>query len=120
MRVFAAGMAVMVAGCAGQPNAPEPAARTTFVASVPVIATAVSSDGKTPSVSKTVLDAKKMGYTVVDENGEKMFCRKAARTGSHLATETTCLTAKQIDELREQTQRSLQYFQMQMPPPQGK
>jgi hypothetical protein len=120
MRIIMIGLAVTVAACAGQPSSPAPAPRTTFVSNAPVVAPAATADGNPASIEKTVLDAKKLGYTVVTENGETMFCNKAARTGSHLATETTCLTAKEMQDLREQTQRSLQYFQTQLPPPQGK
>jgi len=120
MRSFMVAMAAIVAGCAGQPTTPAPTAHTTYTSNAPVVATATNPDGTPVSVDKAVVDAKKLGYTVVNENGETMYCHKVAKTGSHLAMETTCLTAKQMEDLREQTQRNMQNFQMQMPPPQGK
>lgn len=116
MRFLTVSLALALVACAGQPTAHPLATRTKFVSNADMVGTA---DNGT-SIDKVVLDARKQGYTVVDENGETMFCHKAARTGSHLATETTCMTAKQMADLREQTQRNLQNFQMQMPPPQGK
>ena len=120
MRSFMIGMAAIVAGCAGQPSTPPPAAHTTFVSNAPVVAAATNPDGTPLSVDKAITDAKKLGYTVVNENGETLYCHKVAKTGSHLAMETTCLTAKQMEDLREQTQRNMLIFQTQMPAPQGK
>ncbi len=116
--------ALIVAGCAGQPpssSAPTaaPAVALTPAGALIPVAESTTASGQN-SDAKFVLEAKRLGYTVVDENGEQLFCHKNARTGSHLATEVTCLTHKQMDDLREQTQRRMQTFQMQMPPPQGK
>lgn len=106
-----------LAGCADQPPVASPTPSTRYISSSPVITATAAGGAKTDQI---VVDAKRKGYTVVTENGEQLFCHKDARTGSHLATETTCLTAKQMEDLRMETQRRLQTFQMQMPPPQGK
>lgn len=105
-----------LAACAGQPPSPSPAPNPHYLSNAKVI-TAPATDKET--IDRTVLQAKRMGYTVVTENGEQLFCHKVAQTGSHLAMETTCLTAKEMEDLRLETQRRLQSFQMQTPPPQG-
>jgi hypothetical protein len=124
MRIAITSSLLIIAGCAGQPSAPSaPAAPPTRVVSnAPVVAPPASTTGTSSAeaTSKAVVDAKRRGYTVVNENGVTMYCHKDARTGSHLANETTCLTEKQMVDLREATQRSLQFFEMQPPPPQGK
>jgi hypothetical protein len=110
---------MIVAGCAGKPSQPAPTAPTKFVSNAPVVVPTASTQGDA-DMAKLVLDAKRRGYTVVNQNGETLFCHKDARIGSHLVNETTCLTARQMEDLRRQTQQSMQSFQMQMPPPQGK
>lgn len=119
MRIAIASSLLIIAGCAGQPSTPAPQPPTRIVSNAPVVSAPGSATG-TPDTAKAVVNAKRMGYTVVDENGQKMYCHKDARTGSHLVTETTCMTEKQMQDLREQTQRSLQMFEMQSPPPSGK
>ena len=114
MQILRVSGVLALAACAGQAHPPAP--HTTYVSNADVVGTA---DNGT-SIEKMVLDAKRQGYTVVDENGETMFCHKVARTGSHLANETTCMTAQQMADLREQTQRNLQNFQIQSRPPAGK
>jgi hypothetical protein len=124
MRIAITSSLLIIAGCAGQPSAPPaPAAPPTrIVSNAPVVATPASTTGTSSAdaTTKAVIDAKRRGYTVVNENGVTMYCHKDARTGSHLANETTCMTEKEMQDLREATQRGLQNFEMQMPPPQGK
>jgi len=117
MRIVTLSFILALSACAGQPPAPAVVPVTRNVSSSPVVTTA-SSGAKT--TDDAVVQAKRLGYTVVNENGEQLFCHKDARTGSHLATETTCLTAKQMEDLRLETQRRMQSFQMQQPPPSGK
>jgi hypothetical protein len=63
--------------------------------------------------------AKKLRFTAVNENGEALFCRKEAKTGSRTTRQMTCLTAEDIEDLRRQTQRSLGNALRQVPLPQG-
>jgi hypothetical protein len=122
MRIVIIGSLLIMAGCAGQPSSPPPPAApaTRIVSNAPVVAAPAAGTDASEATKKMVLDAKRRGYTVVNENGQTLFCHKDARTGSHLVNETTCLTQKQMDDLREETQRRLQTFEMQTPPPQGK
>jgi hypothetical protein len=120
MRKLVVSLALLLGACAGQPTTPQPVAQTRVVSNVPVVAPSAMTSGDANDETKAVLDAKRLGYTVVNQDGQTLYCHKQARTGSHLATETTCLTAREIEELREQTQRTLQSTQMQLPPPSGK
>jgi hypothetical protein len=110
------------AGCAGQPTSPPPPATppTTVVArtleGVPAKQMTTNGAAIDPEV---VLDAKRRGYTVVNENGETLYCRQAARTGSHVAGDVSCLTEKDMALLREQSLRGLQNNELQMRPAQG-
>ena len=63
--------------------------------------------------------AKKLGYTLVKIDGQDMYCRTSVKTGSRLQKETVCLTAADIDILRQQTRERLSNPNMQARPPQG-
>lgn len=102
-----------LAACAGQPT--EPPATPVVKASQKA---PVKADGTLDT--KVLADARKLGYTVVNENGETLYCRTENKPGSRVDKETVCLTPKQIDELREQTQRGLNNIMREVPPPQGK
>ena len=64
-------------------------------------------------------DAAEPGYKIIQKNGEKLYCSKRLATGSHLKTQQTCLTQKELDELKDATKRGLQNISHQAPPPQG-
>jgi hypothetical protein len=116
MRTMIFAIALIVTGCAGQPAGPPTRVIAKASQTVPD-APALTNGGAIDP--KVVLDAKRRGYTVVNEHGEILYCHREAHTGSHLATEVTCLTEKEMTDLREQTQRGLQNTQLQLPPPQG-
>jgi hypothetical protein len=118
MRIAVYSFLFIAAGCAGQPSQPTPRPATRTVSNAPVVDRA-SLSGDKKDTSDLVVDAKRRGYTVVTENGDTLFCHKEPRPGSHF-TETTCLTATQMEDMRRQTQQNLLYFQLQTPPPQGK
>lgn len=75
-----------------------------------------------PASSDTVTDeqrlseAKKAGFKLVNTNGELLFCRTDPKIGSHVQKETTCLTAKQLDDLHDQTRLGLSQ-RIANPPP---
>ena len=138
MRLATGMIAAVVAGCAGAPMAPGPAPIT--VASQPPLANsgaAQPSAASTPQSNSTgtagagatgaplteadvqrITHAKKLGLTVVTVKGEVLYCRTERKTGSHVATETNCLTQQQLDDLHEQTSRDLEIFRRpQLPRP---
>ena len=101
-----------ITACAGQPSHPSPTPKRY-----------VSETGQTlPAVSQGNLDearltrAKKQGYTLVNKNGEELYCRTDLKTGSHLQKDTTCLTAQELDALHDQTRQGLQSLRPQAPP----
>ena len=99
---------LLVAGCASEPNAP-PAAP----AASPVAAAA------TEPQPETVQAAWKAGWKLVDQNGNKVYCREQLMTGSHMRKETICLTTAQLETAREASRRNLEQMQRRAPPPAG-
>jgi len=73
-----------------------------------------SSDGMTDE--QRLFEAKKAGFKLVNTNGEALFCRTDPKIGSHVQKETTCLTAKQLDDLHDQTRLGLSQ-RIANPPP---
>lgn len=94
----------LAAACAAQPEAP-PAAPAATPAQPPQVA--------------TVQEARKAGYKIVDQDGQKLYCREQLKTGSNLRKETICLTEKELDQAREASQRNLDQMQRNLPPPHG-
>ncbi len=64
-------------------------------------------------------EAQKAGYRIVTENGKTVYCREQLKTGSHVRTETICLTAEELEAAREASRRNLDQMQRAIPPPQG-
>ena len=94
---------LLFAGCASQPTAPKPAP----VAQVP----------KAQNKPVTLAEARRLGYRIVDEHGKTVYCRDQIETGSHVRKDTICLTAEQLAEAREASQRNLDQLQRMTPPP---
>jgi hypothetical protein len=117
MRTVIFTIVLIATGCAGTPAGPPTRVIAKASQTVPDAPATTNGGAIDP---KVVLDAKRRGYTVVNENGEILYCHQEARTGSHLVTDITCLTEKEMTQLREQTQRGMQNTQLQLPPPQGR
>lgn len=115
MRIVHFALALIAVGCAGQPTTPPPVviARASQAAPVVPLAPGEKVD------AKRLTDAKKLGYTVVDQDGKELFCRTDLKTGSRVERETVCLTYKEIEELRLHTQQGLANTLHQTPPPAG-
>ncbi len=115
-----AGVSVLV-GCAGQPAKPPPTAPTRYVtASGATVETTDSAANPNGSVdSKRLVEAKKSGFTVINKDGEQLYCRTQDVTGSHVRKETQCLTAQQLDDMQAQTQQGLQQYLRTNAPVQG-
>lgn len=108
MRIFALMLvaATALCGCASHP-AP--------VAGVPSAA-APGSPAAAPAApaGSVAAKAKKQGFKPVTRNGQTLYCRTDYQTGSHLNTETVCLTEKESREIFEQTQRDLERNELQL------
>jgi type IV pilus biogenesis protein CpaD/CtpE len=101
--------AMLLAGCASQPEPPAPVAAAT---AAPKTAAAKNPVG-------TVQEAQKAGYKIVNQNGKTVYCRDQLKTGSHVRTETICLTAEELEVAREASRRNVEQMQRVAPPPQG-
>lgn len=111
-----------VAACTGQANtaADSNAPRTIAVAAVSQTANntqALLPDGTINP--KIMQDAKKRGYTVVNEDGKVLYCRSDYKTGSHVQKETSCLTADELASLHDRTQLGLSTIARPTLPPSG-
>lgn len=62
-------------------------------------------------VAADLAKARKLGYRVVDKNGEAVYCHDSAATGSHLRKETICLTQQQWDDVSNNASRAMQRMQ---------
>jgi hypothetical protein len=76
----------------------------------------ISTTGNSTADAKRISDAKKAGYKLVNTNGEELFCRTEPKIGSRTQKETTCLTAKQLDDMHDQTRQGMAQ-RINNPPP---
>ena len=63
---------------------------------------------------------KKAGYRIVNENGQTLYCRQDMSTGSHVKKTTTCLTERELQQLKDSTRREVEYMQKRNPPRQDR
>lgn len=124
MRTLIFAFMIAAAGCAGTPPdrgpsvlAPAAAAPQKADQTSPVVEFA-DSPGKI--TRERLASAKKMGYSLVNEHGEDLYCRQDLKTGSRVQREMVCLTWKDLETLREQTQNGLANTMRQLPPPAGR
>lgn len=106
----------LFAACASQSPAPTPAAPATKVVALPISDAPIN--GKlTP---EKLMQLQREGYKIVDRDGEQYFCRTEKKTGSQIARDTVCMTAEEVESLRDMTQRRMGEIQRNLKPPQGK
>jgi hypothetical protein len=86
--------------------APAPAA-TQYISPTGAKLGELSTTGNARADEKRIADAKKQGYKLVNTNGEELFCRTDPIIGSRVQKETTCMTARQLDDMHEQTRLGL-------------
>ncbi len=55
--------------------------------------------------------ARKLGYRIVDKDGETVYCHDSKATGSHLQQQTICLTQQQWDTVSDTASRAMQRMQ---------
>jgi hypothetical protein len=108
--ILSVGSLILV-GCAGKVSAPPPAATTYLSARGEQLAAAPTrADGSLDP--QQLAEAKKAGYSLVNTNGELLYCRTDIKVGTHIRknTDTVCLTAQQMSAMHEQSRRSLEQF----------
>jgi hypothetical protein len=106
-------LALCAVACSSQPRQTTP----TQLSQAPVATQYVSptgqklaqmpTSGDAMSDEKRIADARKAGYKLVNTNGEELFCRTDPKIGSRVQKETTCLTAKQLDDMHDQLRLGL-------------
>jgi hypothetical protein len=100
-----------IAGCAGKPSAPASPA-TTYVSTTGEQLQAAPTRADGTLDPKLLAEAKKAGYSLVNTNGELLYCRTDVKLGTHIRknTDTVCLTAQEMIAMHEQTRQSLDKF----------
>lgn len=93
--------AAMMTACASQPQATSPATASGNK-SVPATASAAVQKDKS---------ATPRGYRRAVVNGQELFCRKDAVTGSRAERPEICLTREQLDAEQESSQQFIQRVQ---------
>ena len=118
MRSALCALLVLTAACAGQPVSAPVSTSVLATASSPQRQSASAPAGKSKIDTNALVNAKKLGYSVVNQDGIPMYCRNDLKTGSRVEREIVCLTAAQIDDLRQLTQKRLSDVTRQsLPPP---
>jgi hypothetical protein len=51
---------------------------------------------------------KALGYSIMNKDGQPLYCRRMAVTGSNVMTKTTCLTAQQWQQMHDNDQQTLE------------
>lgn len=110
----------IAAGCAGgaAPRPPQAGTAVPAAAAPPAktVARTAPADPATPTLAAMV----KQGYKLIDEHGQKLYCRTDNVTGSHVQTRTTCLTEREADDLASSTRTFLDHTILTGAPPAGK
>jgi hypothetical protein len=106
-------VSLLAAGCAAGPEIPEPTALLAKAETAPAEAANDPVD--------TLQLARKAGYRIVNEDGRTLYCKDQLKTGSHMRKETICLTAEELESVREALKRDMEQMQLRRgtPPPHG-
>lgn len=95
--------------------APPPAAANAVKADA-VEPVAASSSTETPAASSAIegeltadkiMAMQKAGYQIKNENGKVLLCRQDLQTGSRLRKKTSCMTAREWEQLQEENKLQL-------------
>jgi hypothetical protein len=111
---------LFVAGCAGQPASQPPPTATYVNASGQRLEQVSVRNADGDIDAKRLVNAKKEGFTVINKDGETLFCKTWDKTGSRVLKDTQCLTAQQLDLWHEQTQQAMQEYLRTNAPVQGR
>jgi hypothetical protein len=112
-----------LSACSGSQPPKEPVAHSqartgTGGASSGAPTTEVGGDAQKLTAER-IMQLQREGYKLVDRDGQTYYCRTDAKTGSHLAHETVCMTEAEATSLRDQTKQGLGRVMREQPPPQG-
>jgi hypothetical protein len=88
------------------PPADAKAINETTAASAPDAAKANSlTEG--PIDADKIMAMQKAGYTIKNENGQVLLCKRDPQTGSRLRHKTSCMTAREWEQLQEENKLQL-------------
>ena len=132
MRCIASGLALLaITGCASQPaqlnstvaaqSSQTQAERETLAAALDAVnragaANLVSAAAGLPAgganqEALTLEKVRRLGYRIVDKNGETVYCHDSSATGTRLRKETVCLTQEQWDNVSRNSAREVEKMQ---------
>ncbi|MFC4309556.1 hypothetical protein ACFPN2_10740 [Steroidobacter flavus] len=96
---------------AATPAPPPPDAKA--ISETAPVTAAAPADAKANSLTEGEIDADKImamqkaGYQIKNENGKTLLCRRDAQTGSRLRPKTSCMTAREWEQLQEENKLQL-------------
>jgi hypothetical protein len=88
-------VAIMAAGCAGQPTHTQPQ---------------LGGGEISATDAQRLAAARNLNLKMVNKDGQQLYCRSNYQTASRIALDTTCYTADQLETLQQQTERDLSYL----------
>jgi hypothetical protein len=96
-------------GCAGKPSAPPPPA-TTYVSAKGEQLQAAPTRADGTLDAERLAEAKRAGYSLVNTNGQVLYCRTDVKLGTHIhkSSDTVCMTAQEMDTLHELTRHTIE------------
>jgi len=110
-----------LSACSGSQPPKEPIAQPPAVTRAASSETATQANGDAQKLTaERIMQLQREGYKLVDRDGQTYYCRTDAKTGSHLAHETVCMTEAEATSLRDQTKQGLGRVMREQPPPQGR
>ena len=62
-----------------------------------------------------IMAAQKAGYQIKNENGQTLLCRRELQTGSRVRYRTSCLTAREWEQLQRDTVQTIRTFERPKP-----
>lgn len=84
-------------GCAGAPKSEEPEA----------------------TIADKTMAVTDAGYKIVDQDGERLYCRRDMQTGSRTRHTTSCITEQEREQLHDSTKQTMQDVARRQIPRQG-
>jgi hypothetical protein len=102
----AALVCLSVAACAGHPVASAPVPGNSAALLTPPAPHAVDARAVDRQTADKALLMKRLGYTVVQRNGQTYYCHREVQTGSRILADEVCLTEKEAADRSEANQRA--------------
>ena len=137
MRCIASGLALLaITACSSQPaqlNSAVPAQSPQTQAERATLASALDAENRAGAANLasaaaglpagdadpealTLAKARKLGYRIVDRNGETVYCHDSSATGTRLGKQTVCLTQEQWDNVSRNAAREVEKMQRNTSP----